>query len=254
MKFFFSVFCFIIGTSLGYSQSVYTYNIRQDIVIGSLSLGIFFSPFFVNNEPAYIPNSLEKTGLNALDRSLMFSYNKNMDIISDYSIFGILVLPALSIAGNSLSVHTLLTYSIMYAESFLLTFGTQGILKNAVIRYRPYMYQNGIPDGKENDYYNSFPSGATSLAFMGATFLSTTFSHEYPESQWKLPLILGSYGLAVSVASMRVASGTHFITDVFAGAAIGSFYGWIIPVLHKNDKNNLTMSLIGNGLLIGLHL
>jgi membrane-associated phospholipid phosphatase len=115
------------------------------------------------------------------------------------------------------------------------------------------MYDGVVPPGQESDYYNSFPSGSTSLAFLSATFLTTTFSLEYPDSKWKLPVIIGSYTLAAGVASMRIASGSHFMTDVLTGAVIGSFYGWIIPFLHrKNTNKNVAMNIIPNGILISL--
>ncbi|MDR0411846.1 MAG: phosphatase PAP2 family protein [Treponema sp.] len=44
------------------------------------------------------------------------------------------------------------------------------------------------------------------------------------------------YTLAAEIASMRIVSGSHFLTDVLTGAAIGSFHGWIIPFLHKRIK------------------
>jgi membrane-associated phospholipid phosphatase len=111
----------------------------------------------------------------------MFSYNKPLDIASDYGVYAMLLIPALSVIPNITDTNTLLTYGVMYAEALLLAFGTEELLKNAIIRYRPYMYEDGIPDGKGNDYYDSLPSGATALAFLGATFLSTTFSEEFPE-------------------------------------------------------------------------
>ncbi|MDR2397321.1 MAG: phosphatase PAP2 family protein [Spirochaetaceae bacterium] len=250
--------CLITATSYGHTQSVYTYDLKKDMVLGTVSLGIFISPFFIENVPEHTPDSLHKDVINALDRSLLFSYHKTLDRISDYGVYGMLMLPALSVIGNLDSADTLLTYGIMYTEAFLLTFGTKDLLKNGIIRYRPYMYEDSVPVGilmgKEDDYYNSFPSGSTSLAFLSATFLSTTFSREYSESLWKLPVILGSYTLATSVAAMRIASGSHFITDVLAGAAIGSLYGWIIPFLHRRQNSNLVLQVTGTGFLVSLTL
>jgi membrane-associated phospholipid phosphatase len=142
----------------------------------------------------------------------------------------------------------------MYAEAFLLTFGTKDLLKNAFIRYRPYVYDGGIPDGKNDDYYKSFPSGSTALAFLSAGFLSATFSAEYPDSQWKIPVIAGIYTLATGVAVCRIACGSHFLTDVLAGTAMGSLYGWVVPLLHKkqNNGNNITMNFTGNGFIVAL--
>ena len=255
MKKYFLVFCFCTAAYSLYSQSVFTYDIKKDIIIGGLSLGVFASPFFVENTPSQIPDSLNKNDINDFDRSLMFPYNKPLDMISDYGVYGMLVLPIVSVFGSAHDINAWLTYGIMYTEAFLLTFGTKDLLKNAIIRYRPYMYEGGVPTGQEDDYYNSFPSGSTSLAFLSATFLSTTFIQEYPDSQWKFPVIIGSYSLAAAVSAIRITSGAHFITDVLTGAVIGSFYGWIIPFLHKNNSNNnVTVNVAPNGLLVSLKL
>jgi len=253
MKKYLLVFCFCIAAYSLSSQSVFTYDLKKDIIIGGLSLGLFVSPFFVENTPSQIPDSLNKNDINGFDRSLMFSYNKSLDIISDYGVYGMLILPIMSVIGNANDINTWLTYGIMYSEAFLLTYGTKDLLKNAIIRYRPYMYDGGVPARQKDDYYNSFPSGSTSLAFLSATFLSTTFFQEYPDSKWKLPVIIGSYSLATAVSVMRITSGAHFITDVIAGAAIGSFYGWIIPFLHKNNSNNnVTVNVAPNGFLVAV--
>jgi len=236
-----------------YPQTVYELNVKRDIAIGIVSLGLGITPFFINNEPDNIPGKQNKNDINAFDRSLMFSYNKPLDYISDYGAYGVAALPIISLIPNIKDLNSVLTYGVMYGEALLLTYGTAFTLKNAVVRYRPYVYSDGVPAGKEKDYFNSFPSGSTSFAFLGATFLSTTFSREFPESEWKLPVIIGSYTLAAGVASMRILSGSHFLTDVFTGAIIGSFYGWIIPWLHqKKDNDRLTIAPTGNGIIVSL--
>jgi membrane-associated phospholipid phosphatase len=231
-------------------------EVKQDLVLGLFSLAVFSGPFFVNNEPRQIPPLFRKDDINPFDRSFMVDYNQALDLISDYSICGLLVLPVLSIKDNLLKANTLLTYGIMYTEAFLLTYGTQALIKKAAIRYRPYMYMDGMPGGKEDDYHDSLPSGAASLAFLGASFLSATFSNEYDESKWRLPLIIGSHGLAAGVASMRIAAGAHFVTDALAGAAIGSFYGWVLPFLHRrpNSRNKPAIHFTGTGFLMSWEL
>jgi undecaprenyl-diphosphatase len=141
----------------------------------------------------------------------------------------------------------------MYAEAFMLTYGTKDILKKIINRNRPYTYFGTIPSGLEDDYHNSFPSGHTSLAFMSAGFLTSTLLKDYPDSRWKMPVISISYSMAVAVAVNRIRSGSHFLTDVIAGATIGSLYGYLVPALHLNKKQNnpgiaITPSL--NGFLL----
>jgi membrane-associated phospholipid phosphatase len=254
MKKLLFAFCVVCcAQTSAYSQSVYSVDSKKDLIIGALSLGIGISPFFIKNEPENTPGILNKNNVNAFDRSLLFSRNKPLDMLSDNAPFGLALLPIISIVPNIKYANTLLTYSIMYGESLLLTYGTVFSLKNAIIRYRPYMYAGGVPAGKEKDYYNSFPSSATSFAFLSATFLSATFYQEFPESKWKIPIIVGSYALATGVGSMRIFTGAHFPTDVLAGAAIGSLYGWLIPHLHlRQDNKNIKIIPAGNGLVVSL--
>jgi membrane-associated phospholipid phosphatase len=236
-----------------FSESVFTLETKKDIVIGAFSLGIGIAPFLIKNEPENIRDNLNKNDINPFDKPLLFSYNKPLDMVSDYGVYGLLLLPALSVLPRVTETNTLLTYSVMYAETLLLAYGTTYSLKNAVIRYRPYMYTAGIPDGKEDDYHNSFPSGSTTWAFLGAAFLTAAFYHEFPESKWKLPILIGSYTAATGIAAMRIVSGSHFLTDVLTGSVIGSLYGWLIPALHlKKDHDKVSFLPTGNGITVFL--
>ncbi|MDR1128912.1 MAG: phosphatase PAP2 family protein [Treponema sp.] len=252
MKKLLFVFCIFCCIQMNVSpQSIYSVGLKKDLIIGTLSLGIGIGPFFIDNKPENTPGILDRNEVNAFDRSLMFPHNKPLDIISDNVPFALALLPVISIIPNIKHKNTLLTYSIMYSESLLLTYGTVFSLKNSIIRYRPYMYADGIPDGKEKDYYNSFPSSATAFAFLSATFLSTTFSCEFPESKWKIPVIAGSYALAAGIGAARILTGAHFLTDVLAGAAAGSLYGWLIPRLHlRNDNKDIRIIPTGNGMMV----
>ena len=66
----------------------------------------------------------------------------------------------------------------------------------------------------------SFPSGHTITAFSVAVSLSIF----YP------PLLIGLLFCAVSVALSRILLGMHFLSDVVAGAAIGSILGYSAAV------------------------
>jgi len=185
--------------------------------------------FFLMFLTSYPVCSQTTKSINFLDEPLMYRYNETLDHTSTAGTIASLVLPGLSVIGQMNDFRTLSRYALMYGEAFLLTTATKEGLKWLIDRDRPYTYFGAIPQGEENDYQNSFPSGHTAYSFMGATFLSYTFSREYPDSRFKLPVIAGSYGIATGVAFLRVRSGNHFVTDVMAGAAIGSLYGWLIP-------------------------
>jgi len=250
---------FSIGFNL-YSESVFTLDLKKDIVIGAISLGIFFGSFLIDDEPKNIPDSLNKNDVNAFDRWLMFPFDKTLYDLRYIQLFATSFLPIITplvVGGWNIiqGFDVWLTYGIMYAQAVSLTYGTRMSLGRAIERYRPHVYFEGVSSISSLSN-NSFPSGSTALSFLPATFLSVTFVAEYPDSPWKIPVIVGSYTLATIVGITRILSGVHFLTDVIAGAAIGSFYGWLIPTLHKrtNNDDKITFHFTGNGCLISLRL
>jgi undecaprenyl-diphosphatase len=241
------VLCCVLAAGNAFGESPYSLDLTKDLILGGSALGVFVPPLFIDGAPG---PAAQRDAINGLDRSLMFPYDKTLDTLSTVGQYVVLALPALSLAGNITDTNVLLTYAVMYGEAFLLTYGTKDVLKLVVARDRPYTYFGDIPAGEEDDYFNSFPSGHTAFAFLGATFLSTTFAAEYPDSKWKIPVIAGSYTLAAGIAALRIASGNHFITDVLAGAAIGSLYGWLVPFLHLRRDSPVTVTPVVNGFVV----
>jgi membrane-associated phospholipid phosphatase len=233
------------------AESRYTYDAPKDLFLGTFALGVFVPPFFVSGSNSKAVTADAGT-VNPFDRSLMFAYNKPLDIAGDVGMYGLAVLPVISLIGNIANINAVASYAIMYGEAFSLTYGTVEIIKDATSRNRPYTYFGGIPAGMEEDYYNSFPSRHTALAFMSAGFLSSTFVTEYPDSPLKIPVVVISNALAVGVGVSRIASGNHFLTDVLVGGAIGSLYGYLIPFLHlrKQDAARFALSPMANGFML----
>ena len=64
-------------------------------------------------------------------------------------------------------------------------------------------------------------------------------------------MIAGSLSLAVATGVQRILSGNHFITDVLAGAAIGSLTGFVVPFLHTLPKSkNLEVAVVPTGFYV----
>ena len=235
MKKNFILLCILITSINCFAESVYTLDLTKDLIIGSTSLGMSVSSLFIKRSANIASKDdipLPNNSVNAFDRRLMYEYNKSWDITADIALYGLIAMPVLSLAGNIKNGNAWVTYGVMYAESVLFVFGTCEILKNSILRYRPYCYFEDVPSGKDTDYFKSFPSRHTAFAFMSAGFLTSTFCTEYPDSPWKIPLSAVSYSLAAGVGVSRIFSGSHFISDILAGAALGSVYGYLIPRLH----------------------
>jgi membrane-associated phospholipid phosphatase len=247
-------YVFILGMAAlccnGFAESAYAYSLQKDLVIGPLAIGVFATPFFM--DPHSRGDSFSKDAVNDFDRSLMFSYDRNLDRAGDVILYTLAALPLVPAIGNRGDPNALLTYGIMYVETFMLANGTKDILKNIVRRGRPYNYFGPVPSGLEGDYYKSFPSGHTTIAFMSAGFLTSIILKDHPDSGWKMPVIGLGYSMAMAVAVNRIRGGSHFLTDVIAGAAIGSLYGYLVPALHLNKKQNnagIALSPLANGFM-----
>jgi undecaprenyl-diphosphatase len=94
-------------------------------------------------------------------------------------------------------------------------------LKVSVKRPRPYevIKAGGVMEGRQDlDDYTSFPSGDTAVAFAVATVIIFFVTR---------PLACLLLAACTGIALLRVTVMAHYPSDVFAGAAIGSFAGWL---------------------------
>lgn len=201
------------------------------------------------NRAEYDGETFDKDDVNAFDRKFMHEYSSSKDKAADFILATTMATPLVLIPTGK---NEWFTEAVMYAETLLIANGIKGISKLCFKRTRPYMYYDSDTwprgDVKNGDFKNSFPSGHTTIAFASATFTSYTFSKYFPDSVWKYPVIAGSYALALTTSTLRLMSGNHFMTDVLAGAAIGSAVGFLVPWLHTfNTRGDLNVSLLGNG-------
>lgn len=192
---------------------------------------------------------LDPQEVNSFDRPFMAPYSKTLDNLSLVPAIAVALSPAVLLTQPS---SEYLTIGLMYIESFAITYGSKELIKYLVHRERPYMYDVNTPMSlvQDEEHNESFLSGHTALAFNGASFASYVFCKYNPDSKWKIPVIAASYSLAAATAAMRVASGCHFVTDVLAGAALGTVIGIAVPALHTLlAKENVTVSASPFGLV-----
>ena len=213
--------------------------LTDGIIIGT-ELALLSTDFLLEHKilenPPYQGEIFSKDNINSLDRFFMQPYSKTFDDIGTITQFASLLTPAVLMAAP---MEEWCTIGTMYAESVFLSYGLKELAKNLVNRPRPYMYFEGAPekDIAEGDWNKSFFSGHTTLSFTGATFASYVFSKYFPDSKWKVPVIVGSYGLATTTAILRMKSGNHFLSDVLVGAVVGSLSGFLVPYLHSFSSN-----------------
>ena len=146
--------------------------------------------------------------------------------IDDFSQYA----PFLTVYGlNALGVkgkNNFKDRTIILGTAYLLMGGTVNILKRTGNVERP--------DGSST---NSFPSGHTATAFMGAEFLY----QEYKD----ISILYGISGYVVATGTgvFRMYNNRHWLTDVAAGAGIGIISTKIAYWIHPLIKNALFRDL-----------
>ncbi len=110
-----------------------------------------------------------------------------------------IAIPALALAGTGVAHDSEGTGQFL--KGFLTNVAATGALKLAIARERP--------DGSDD---NSFPSGHTSAAFQGASFIHLRYG-------WRKGI--PAYAGAAFVGFSRLYADKHYVSDVVAGAALG---------------------------------
>lgn len=233
---------------------------KDEILLGSglaLSGGdLFLDNVLKINRAEYKGDLYEKQNLNWLDKKFMHSYNENLDTLSDLLVAATMATPGVLIFTDR---QEWATEIVMYAETLLIANGTKEMIKLCVNRARPYMYYNAADypekDIKDGDWANSFLSGHTTMAFASATFTTYTFSRYFPDSYWKYPVAIASYGLACGTSWLRMQAGCHFATDVICGTILGTGVGFFVPWLHTQTQNTpVNIALLPNGFVCKINL
>lgn len=122
-------------------------------------------------------------------------------------------------------------------QQFYKSFATNAVatyaLKKAVDKDRP--------DRSDND---SFPSGHTSIAFQGASFIHKRYGFEH-----SIPAYLG----ASFVGYSRIEADKHHTSDVLAGAALGMASSMFLTKSYYDDDLIVTANLAPESYQLAVH-
>ncbi len=147
--------------------------------------------------------------------------------------------PVVSYVGLGFGVHS----EHDFVERICITataYATQGLLTNAL----KYSIREPRPD---SDAHNSFPSGHTATAFMGAEMVRKEYG-----PWWGA----GAYAVATTTALMRLYNDRHWTNDLLGGAAIGILSAdigfWLMPLERKLFRLNGSGKGAGSGKAIAV--
>lgn len=182
---------------------------------------------------------LDRSQLNVLDRWVAGTYSPAMALTSDVLVLPFCALPvaltALDAWSGKQGWSPVLTDGVIFAEAMAFSSGLDLMVRSLQIHPRPLVYGKNVPakERLKGEASGSFYSGHANAAFLTAVYLSYTYPQRHPEFRGQAWLWAGSLSMAATIASLRVAAGKHFPSDVLVGAAAGAFFGWVFPYLHS---------------------
>jgi membrane-associated phospholipid phosphatase len=127
------------------------------------------------------------------------------------------------------------------AVNLALTQATKHLFRRA----RPWAHYGDPPPDQylgSRDSALSFVSGHTSLAFAMAVStgsLASLGNDDGKEWVWATGL-----SFAAATGYLRIAADKHYVTDVLAGAALGTTVGWVIPRLFDRRESSATEPVV----------
>ncbi|MEM7135610.1 MAG: phosphatase PAP2 family protein [Myxococcota bacterium] len=164
---------------------------------------------------------------------------ERIDLASDIFALSLIAYPAIiDAAGVALILdrnpQVFAQLAAIQSEAFAMTAVLTNGIKVAARRERPFGEDLDCPDGPQctGGVNRSFISGHTSFAFTGAGLTCVTHRHLRLYGRVGDPLACATTLTLASLTGLfRVMANQHWITDVFAGAGVGLFSGWLMPWL-----------------------
>ena len=186
------------------------------------------------------------------------SHNGNLRGVSRYvTNFGLMyeiyTLAAFGVGGWVFNRPKMRTTTLLATQSYLVAGAVQELTKFLTGRQRPAYTPEGAkprpsfngPGFTLKHGSSSFPSGQTTAIFAAAT----VYAQEYKNLKWAPYL---AYGAATLVGVSRITENKHWISDVFAGAALGyvtglqvvrNYHRYAYLQNHKPKKGNVSFNL-----------
>lgn len=176
----------------GTESGNYEFGWRQTVLPASLITAgaVCLAPSFIRNGSRAVTDGV--IDIRGQTKRLVFD-----DYVQYAPVVGALALGCAGVTAR----HTLGERTLILATSY----ATLAVLTNV---------PKALVDEKRPEFagHNSFPSGHTATAFMGAELVRIEYGGWYG---------LGAYAVATGVGFMRMYNGRHWLHDVVAGAGVG---------------------------------
>ncbi len=216
------------------SKSIYELSAAVDLPILGLGLAGLTGAFLETEPAACLPVCDPPEGLNALDRLALGHYSPTAHRVADALVLTLAISPAL---WDIIDTRSPVWFEdmVVHGEALALTQGLTQVVKFAVGRTAPFVYDERVPleERMGADASRSFWSGHTATAFASATSYSITYWLRHPRDPWRFTVLASNLAAAVAVGFLKINAGYHYPTDIAAGALAGASIGALVPLLHR---------------------
>ena len=196
--------------------------------------------------PQQIARDFDTSSLLGIDRgAISQTPSSDARMLSNVGLFTAIGFAALDPALSGIreqSLQAALSDAVIYLQSIAVTWGVTNLAKIAVRRPRPQAYIDAAAHRDDPTYSSSETDSSLSFfsghASMTATIASTATYLAFARSpKTARPWVTLAVGTAITtfVAVERVRGGSHFPTDVIAGAIAGAGVGIVVPHIHRSE-------------------
>lgn len=188
---------------------------------------------------------LDRNDINSFDRGATYNNNSTAKTASDILVVSSLIIMPSVFLFNHHTRSDIGSLLVLTYEVVSFNYGVTNIVKGAVDRTRPYAYNPDLSYEERTDaasrhsFYSGHTSVTASLSFLFAKVMTDYHPHMKPGYKvgiWSVAAILPA-----TTGYLRIQAGKHYPTDVITGYAAGALTGWLIPHLHKNKKQKVSI-------------
>jgi len=176
-----------------------------------------------------------KSGLNSIDKLTAGHYSTTWSSASDIGVYALYAATAGILVADE-GIANALNDAVVVGEATMSATAVASVMTLAAGRPRPFTYGDAAPASLREgpDASLSFISSHTAISFAIVTSLFITEHRLHPKSKKPYWLLAGGLAIASFVATARVESGYHFITDALGGAVVGTSIGVLVSSVHNS--------------------
>ena len=199
------------------NNSPYSFSKDLDMTIASFSGSLLLISILVDYTPMDIEDiaNLNSDDISDYDVKAIKNWDINSIKMSDLLLYSSIAAPGLLLTDKTVR-NDYRNFSLLWAESVLLTLGITNLTKVLVGRPRPYLYGNKASEEYKikDDNRKSFFSGHTSISAVSCFLMASMYDDYNPDNQLSPYLWAGAGFIPALTAYYRYDAGKHFPSDL----------------------------------------